>query len=287
MEIGVIGCGAMGAGMVKNLLKHGHDVWTVDPDKETQLRMKSLGAVAVDNLSITINRLDAVILSLPLSHLVKEAIDPLMPCMKKGAYILDMGTTDVEVTKQLAKHASTYSISYFDCPVSNGPKGAEEGTLSIMVGGDVEKFTEVLPILECLGSSTTYVGPSGSGQVVKLCCNLVVAGTVTLLVEAFTTGEKAGVDPRILAKVMQSGTAKNRVFDVFGTNLLNGTEEEVLFMLNHMKKDMDLFQSLAKDRLPERALTPVIHQIFVEAQQEGYGKWDTTAVKKIYEKSKI
>ncbi|RNF39503.1 NAD(P)-dependent oxidoreductase [Planococcus salinus] len=285
MKIGVIGCGAMGAGMVKNLLKNDREVWTFDPDEKKQQQMKQLGAVPVGKMSDVASDMDAFVLSLPLAHLVEQALtseDGLLKRAKRGALILDMSTTDVELTKKLARQAKEQGIYFYDCPVSNGPKGADEGTLSIMVGGDEEKYKDVLPVLQNMGTAITYVGPSGSGQVVKLSSNIVVAGIISLLSEAFKAGEEAGVDPSVIAQVMQNGTAQNRVMDVFGDNLLKHSHENVVFLLNHMKKDVDLFYSLANDSMKEESITAYIQKLYQQAQSAGLGMVDATAVQQLY-----
>ena len=286
MKIGVIGCGAMGAGMTKNLLKNGHQVWTFDPDEEKQQQMKELGAVPVSRMSEVASELEAFVLSLPMTHLVEQALtseDGLLRHAKKGALILDMSTTDVGVTKKLAQQAAEQGICFYDCPVSNGPKGADEGTLAIMVGGEEEKYKDVLPLLQNMGKSITYVGPSGSGQVVKLSCNIVVAGLISLLSEAFKAGKEAGVEPSIIAQVMQNGTAQNRVMEVFGKNLLDNSHENVFFLLNHMKKDVDLFYSLANNSMKEESIAAHVQKVYQQAQTEGLGLQDATAVQKLYE----
>ncbi|TQR13755.1 NAD(P)-dependent oxidoreductase [Psychrobacillus soli] len=286
MKIGMIGCGAMGAGIVKNLLKNHHQVWTFDPDPNKQDSMRELGAIPVSSMESVASTLEVIMLSLPLTELVEDAIvgeGGILAHLEKGTYILDMSTTDVNITKKLAQYAKEAGVYFFDCPVSNGPVGAENGTLTIMVGGEREKFETIQPILSVIGKEIRYIGPVGSGQVVKLCNNMVVAGIMVLLSETLVAGTKAGVDAKIIAEVMSIGSAQSKVLSVFGPNLINDTHENVNFLLSHMAKDVRLFTELAKDAQASIFVSPIVDQLFEIAKIQGKGSLDTSAVGQMLE----
>ncbi|MFJ7971482.1 NAD(P)-dependent oxidoreductase [Psychrobacillus sp. NPDC096389] len=286
MKIGMIGCGAMGAGIVKNLLKNHHQVWTFDPDQSKQESMRELGAVPVSSMESVASELEVIMLSLPLTELVEEAIigeGGILAHLEKGTYILDMSTTDVNITKKLAQYAEEAGVYFFDCPVSNGPVGAEQGTLTIMVGGEREKFETIQPILNVIGEEIRYIGPAGSGQVVKLCNNMVVAGIIVLLSETLLTGTKAGVDVKKIAEVMSIGSAQSKVLSVFGPNLINDTHHNVNFLLSHMTKDVRLFNELAKESQAATFVSPIVEQLFEIAKIQGKGNLDTSAVGQMLE----
>lgn len=286
MKIRMIGCGAMGTGIVKNLLKSNFEVSTYDPDPEKQELIKELGAHPVPSPVWTLEDVDAVLLSLPHSMLVKETVGGekgILPHLKEGAFILDMSTTDVTVTKQLALLAQEIGVHYLDCPVSGGPAGANDGTLTIMAGGSEDAFHHARPILESIGKEIRYIGPSGSGQVVKLCNNMMVAGIMVLLSETLLAGAKAGVNPKTTAEIMSIGSAQNRVLSVFGPNLLENTHENVKFMLNHMAKDINLYMDMAKDTQSPAIVSSIVDQLFETAKVQGKGRLDTSAVGQIVE----
>lgn len=286
MKIGMIGCGAMGAGMVKNLLKNNHQVWTFDPDQNKQEAMRKLGATPVSSMESVASTLEVIMLSLPLTELVEEVIvgeAGILAHLNKGTIILDMSTTDVTVTKRLAQHAKEVGVYFFDCPVSNGPIGAENGTLTIMVGGEHERFQTIQPILNAIGKEIRYIGPSGSGQVVKLCNNMVVAGIMILLSETLLIGTKSGVDAKKIAEVMSIGSAQSKVLSVFGPNLINDTHQNVNFLLSHMAKDVRLFNELAKDSQAPTFVSPIVEQLFEIAKIQGKGDLDTSAVGQMLE----
>ncbi|MCG7346463.1 NAD(P)-dependent oxidoreductase [Sporosarcina sp. ACRSL] len=286
MKIRMIGCGAMGAGMVKNLLKHGYDVSTYDPDPSKQEQMKKLGAAPVSSSSYGLSEIDVVLLSLPTSALVEETLigdKGILQHLKKGSLILDMSTTDVRVTKQLAQSAAEKSVHFLDCPVSNGPAGANDGTLTIMVGGEEHTFHSVLPVLESIGKEIRYIGPSGSGQVVKLCNNMMVAGITVLLSETFVAGAKNGVDPMKIAELMSIGSAQNKVLSVFGPNLLNDTHHDVKFFLSHMAKDVNLYMDMTKSTQSPALLGSIVEQLYEAAKLQGKGHLDSSAVGQVVE----
>ncbi|MBB4823287.1 3-hydroxyisobutyrate dehydrogenase-like beta-hydroxyacid dehydrogenase [Sporosarcina luteola] len=283
MKIRMIGCGAMGAGMVKNLLKSGFEVTTFDPHPVKQDEMKKLGASPASSLMEDALTIDAILLSLPTSSLVEETIMAIVPLLKKGTFILDMSTTDVAVTKRLFQTAQDAGIHYLDCPVSNGPAGANEGTLTIMVGGEEHAFHSVLPVLESIGKEIRYIGPSGSGQVVKLCNNMMVAGIMVLLSETLLTGAKNGVDPKKIAELMSIGSAQNKVLTVFGPNLLNDTHDDVKFFLGHMTKDINLYSAMSREVHSPALLSSIVEQLYEVAKAQGKSHLDTSAVGQVVE----
>ncbi|GKV57333.1 oxidoreductase [Sporosarcina sp. NCCP-2222] len=283
MKIRMIGCGAMGAGMVKNLLKNGFEVTTFDPDPAKQDQMMKLGARPVSLPVMDASSIDVVLLSLPTSLLVEETLMTLLPHLKKDAFVLDMSTTDVGVTKRLSDLAQEAGVYYLDCPVSNGPAGANDGTLTIMVGGEEHAFQSVLPVLQSIGKEIRYIGSSGSGQVVKLCNNMMVAGIMVLLSETLLTGAKNGVDPNKIAELMSIGSAQNKVLSVFGPNLLNDTHDDVKFFLGHMTKDINLYSSMSREVHSPALLSSVVEQLYEVAKAQGKGHLDTSAVGQVVE----
>ena len=286
MNIRVIGCGAMGAGMVKNLLKSDYVVSTFDPDSTKQKKMEQLGATPVPAANFSLNDMDVILLSLPSSSIVQDTVigkNGVLHYLRKGTFILDMSTTDVELTKQLAQSAKEKGVYFLDCPVSNGPVGAENGTLTIMVGGEKLAFNKMLPLFKAIGEEIRYIGPSGSGQVVKLCNNMLVAGITTLLSETFLTGARNGVDPLKIAEVMSIGSAQTKVLSVFGPNLLENTHDDVKFFLSHMEKDISLYMEMTKRSDSPALLSAIIDQLYKTAKRQGMGKLDTSAVSLVLE----
>ncbi|MEI3613655.1 NAD(P)-dependent oxidoreductase [Pseudogracilibacillus sp. SO30301A] len=286
-NIGVVGCGLMGFGIVSTLLKSDYNVHVYDISDDPVQKLVEKGAIRAENVRTLAKSVDTIVLSLPSPSLIKILLTDkeqgAFSVMKKGTHILDMSTNDVEMTRQLHKSAKELGIEYFDCPLSGGPEGANNGTLTIMVGGSEQAFPKVLPVLETVGSTIEYVGESGTGQIVKLCNNVVVGGIISLLSEALITGEKAGVPKEKIASILQKGSGQTRVMDVFGSNMLKDTFDDVKFSLANMMKDMNLYRNLAETQQIPTVSSQSAHQLFQIASYNGKGHQDSTAVYEVVE----
>lgn len=289
-NIGVVGCGLMGFGIAKNLLKHRYHVTVFDINKQAVKKLEKEGAQSAENVGILAEKVDVLILSLPspllINKLMRDPTEGAFPVMKKGAVILDMSTNDVDLTRKLHQEAQLYGLEYLDCPLSGGPEGANNGTLTIMVGGNEDSFTNILPILQTVGTNIDYVGASGTGQIVKLCNNMLVGGIISLLSEALVTGEKAGVSKDKLASIFQKGSAQTKVMDVFGPNILADTFDEVKFSLANMMKDMRLYRNLAESSKVPALASQSAYNLFQLADYQEKGEKDSTAVFEIIKQLK-
>lgn len=282
-KIGVIGCGLMGTGIISRLTNYDDQVVVYDINDEAVDYVVTLGAQKAINIRKIAESVDIVILSLPSAALIEEVVllgeDSLLKTMKKETIIIDMSTNDVELTKRLYEEAKKKQIHFFDCPLSGGPAGAHEGTLTMMIGGDEIQYERIKPLLQKLGKHVHFMGPAGSGQIVKLCNNMLVAGIISLLSEVLSVGEKAGLSKDKLAPLFQQGSGQTRVMDVFGPNMLKESYEEVIFSLPNMMKDLFLYESLAKEYSQLPISKPIIH-LFEEVANLAESHLDVTIVDK-------
>src|SRR5690625_2112387 len=171
MNIGLIGCGAMGHGIARNLLKADYKVFVHDDMSKVRGSLEAEGAEFVDIKTLS-EQVEHLFLSLPSTEILQNAMlgeDGVIENLAEGGMVFDMGTTDVAVTQHIHKEAEAAGIHYLDCPVSGGPAGAAAGTLTIVTGGDKNIFERAKYLLKAVGEKIVYVGPSGTGQVVKLC----------------------------------------------------------------------------------------------------------------------
>ncbi|MDQ0252988.1 3-hydroxyisobutyrate dehydrogenase-like beta-hydroxyacid dehydrogenase [Evansella vedderi] len=285
-KVGVVGCGAMGRGIIKNLVLGGYEVYAFDVNEAAMNSVKELGAHPIQEKEQMYSLVHYLITSLPTPQLVEETItgkNGAIHFMENGSYILDVSTTDVETTRRIYQEAKGKGISFFDCPLSGGPEGADKGELTIIVGGDEATYATIYPLLSAIGKEIEYIGDSGTGQVIKLCNNMVVAGIVTLLSEALLTGVKSGVPAEKIASMFQKGSAHTKVMSVFGPNLISGDHENVKFMLQHMSKDIQLYMDLAKKEKIPTFFSATVDQFFTIAKNNGKGALDTTAVSQVLE----
>jgi 3-hydroxyisobutyrate dehydrogenase-like beta-hydroxyacid dehydrogenase len=271
----------MGKGMMRNLAAKGANVFAYDTNPEAVKWAESLGALTGSTPAEIGEKCSVIFLSLPGPDVVREVVlgeAGLIDRLHPDAIIIDTSTIDPGTAKELHQRLQGKGARYYDCPVSGGPMGADQGTLTIMVGGDQEDLPMVLPYLQMIGKEILYMGESGAGQVAKLCHNAVVATITTVLGEVLEVGRKAGVDPEQLASVIDKGSAHNRVLSIFGPNIMKRTYDQVIFSLNHMHKDLSLYLDTAKAVATPSMVGSLVYQLYELAKSNGKGALDCSAV---------
>ena len=282
-KVGIMGIGQMGKGMLKNLIKAGHEVYAYDPFPQAAERAKDLGAAVLASPKEVAEKVEFLLASLPTTQAVADAVTAALPGLKPGTIICDMSTAAVSCEKGLYEAAKAQGVGYLDCPVSGGPTGAENATMSIMVGGDPDIFEKVKPIFEKIGGNIFYLGGIGTGQVMKMCNNIVLAANTVALAEAFAVGVKAGLKAETIRDIFKVSTAGSRALDLFGGNIVNGTYEKTIFACSHMHKDVDLFMNLNNELKMPSLMSTVTHQFFNSAMKKGYGPKDMSVVAAVIE----
>jgi 2-hydroxy-3-oxopropionate reductase len=214
-----IGIGLMGKPMAARLAQAGYPLraWNRSPAKAEALR--GTGAEPCEHLADAVRGAAVVISMLEDGAVVGQVIDAALPALAPGALWIDMSSTRhneaLAFHTTLARHGSRF----LDAPVSGGVGGAEAGTLAIMAGGSVADFSEAAPLLSVLGTPA-LVGPAGSGQVAKLCNQLIVGGTLNIVAEALLLAQAAGADPAAVREAIRGGFAGSRILDVHGQRML-------------------------------------------------------------------
>lgn len=249
--LGFIGLGVMGEPMCKNLVrKSNHKVYGTDARREPSERLEQDGLVACGSIAEVAASADVVFLSLPsIREVVDVCVGPKGIVASGGRVrtIVDMSTSAVKETRELAKQLREKGITLIDAPVARMRQAAKDGTLSIMVGGSKEDFDRVRPFLACMGTEITHCGDIGNGQVVKILNNMVVFMTVHALAEALTIGRHAGVDGALLFDVMSKGSADSFALRTPGQKaLVPGSFPEDAFPTDYAIKDISLALELAR-----------------------------------------
>lgn len=214
-----LGIGLMGKPMASRLARAGFTVraWNRSPEKAEALR--ALGADPQPELAHAVGGADIVISMLESGAVVDQLIDAALPALKPGALWIDMSSTQKGEATAFHARLQAKGISFMDSPVSGGVVGAEAGTLAIMAGGSVQDFALAEPILSVMGRPT-LVGPAGSGQVAKLCNQLIVGGTLDIVAEALLLAHAAGADPAAVRAAIRGGFAESRILEVHGQRML-------------------------------------------------------------------
>jgi len=222
--IAVIGTGIMGAPMAGRLAEAGFkvSVWNRTSDKAAALRDR--GVATAGNIVDAVGDVDVVICMLssgPVCETLLMGDDGVIAAMRPGSTLLVMSSIPVETAAALAKAATDRGIACLDAPVSGGEKGAKDGTLAIMAGGDATVVDRLRPVFACLGR-VTHVGSSGSGALTKLANQLIVASTICAVAEALTLAQSGGADPARVREALLGGFADSTVFRQHGLRMVEG-----------------------------------------------------------------
>jgi len=279
LKIAFIGLGIMGKPMAKNLIKAGHDLTVFDIVQPAVEELEKLGASRARSSKEAASKGDLVITMLPDSPDVEKAFfgsEGIFEGINAKSTYIDMSTISPVTTKKVAEAATTKQVRVLDAPVSGGEKGAIDATLTIMVGGDKQVFDDFLPVFQVMGKNIVYCGKIGSGQVVKACNQILVAGVLETASEALVLGAKAGVDPEIVLKVIAGGYAM-RVLDVRGPLVLK-RDFKPGFKTRLHYKDLSIALAAGSEYGAPLPVTSLIHEMMGAMKVLGRGETDHSAV---------
>jgi 2-hydroxy-3-oxopropionate reductase len=278
-KIGFVGLGIMGKPMSKNLIKAGHELTVYDVVDAPLKELENAGAKVGHSAKEVAEKSDLIITMLPDSPDVDKAVlgpSGIFDGIKKGSTYIDMSTISPVTSKKLAEAAKAKGVRILDAPVSGGEKGAIEATLTIMVGGAKDVFDDCLPVFQTMGKNIVYCGGVGSGQVVKACNQILVAGVLEAASEALVLGTKAGVDPETVLKVIAGGYAM-RVLDARGPLILKGDFRPGFKTKLHYK-DLGIALSAGSEYGVPLPVTSLIHEMMGAMKAGGRGEYDHSGI---------
>jgi 3-hydroxyisobutyrate dehydrogenase len=209
--IGFIGLGNMGAPMAANLLKSQHKVTGYDTVPSPISNLELQGGKGVASVADAAAAGDIVITMLPAGPQVRQVYlgpDGIIAKAKKGTLLIDCSTIDVETARAVAAEAASAGLQMLDAPVSGGVMGAQGGTLTFMVGGTDAAFKKGRPILANMGRTIVHAGPSGNGQIAKICNNMILACSMIATCEGFVLAEKLGLSAQTLFDICSTSTSQ-------------------------------------------------------------------------------
>jgi 3-hydroxyisobutyrate dehydrogenase len=286
-RVGFIGLGIMGRPQCKNLIKAGFPltVWNrSQPGIETVV---GYGALAGRSPADVAARSDVIITMVTDSPDVRHVVlgpDGIIEGARPGSTVIDMTTMSPAVTREIAAALQERGIRMLDAPVSGGEVGAVAGTLSIMVGGDEEVFNDCRPVLEAMGKNIVYIGPSGTGQTVKLCNQVAAVLNILGMCEALILAARSGVDPQRMLQAVTAGAAGSWMLSNLAPRILKG-DYAPGFFIRLQQKDLRLALEAAGELNLPLPGTALMNQLFraVEAEPGG-GELGTQAAIKALEK---
>ncbi len=281
-KVGLIGLGIMGRPMARNLMKAGYQLTVHNRSRGPVDELVAEGAAAADSPRAVAEAVDVVILMLPDSPDVEAVMRGeagVLAGTHQGQVIIDMSTISPLVAKKLAEEAAEQGATMLDAPVSGGDKGAIAGTLSIMVGGDEAAFNQSMPIFEAMGKTIVRVGPSGAGQTVKCCNQVVVAIAYEAISEALVLGAKAGVEPEKIIQVLNGGLAATRVMEMRGPTMIEHNFTPG-FRLRLHRKDLGIALETAEAYQVQLPATEMVNKVIDDLCQAGNEDLDHSAILK-------
>lgn len=218
--VGFIGLGIMGRPMALNLVRAGHRLVVHSRSRPPVEELVRAGATAPGSPLAVAKGTDVVITMLPDAPTVEAVVRELAPGLRRGALVVDMSTIQPESARALARELAAREVGFLDAPVSGGERGAVEGSLSIMVGGEAAHVERAAPLLRAVGSRLVHLGGPGAGQVTKAVNQLVVMSTIEIVAEALVLAAKAGVSPSKVREALLGGFASSRILESHGERMI-------------------------------------------------------------------
>nr|WP_126990838.1 NAD(P)-dependent oxidoreductase [Kurthia sp. 3B1D] len=284
-NIAFIGTGVMGQGMIKNFLKAGHTVHLYTRTKERALPLVELGATWYDTAQAAAEQGDVIFTVVGYPKDVEEVYfgdHGIFKAAQQGKIVVDMTTSQPALAKKIADAAQAFGMEALDAPVSGGDIGAQNGTLSIMVGGSKQAFEKVTPLFEVIGQNIVLQGEAGAGQHTKMCNQIAIATNMIGVCEALAYGKKAGLDMERVLQSIATGAAGSWSLSNLAPRMLQG-DKEPGFYIRHMIKDMGIALDEASRmelKLPGLAMAKAMYD---ELSAKGYDQNGTQALIDYYE----
>ncbi len=280
MRVAFIGMGTMGAPMALNLLKAGHEVTVHNRSREKEAPVVEAGAKPAASPAEAAESAEVVITCVSDTPDVEEIIlgeTGVIRGAAPGTIVVDMSTVSPSATRRIAERLGEKGIRMLDAPVSGGSEGAQNGTLSIMVGGEEADLIKVRPVLEAMGKTITHVGPIGAGQLTKAINQIVVAGTYWGVAEGIAIGLKAGLDMQKVVQAVGGGAAGSWAMINRSGNMINNSYP-LGFKVRLHRKDLDIALDVARELGVTLPVTAYVEQVETGRIARGHGDEDISVI---------
>lgn len=280
-KIAFLGLGVMGGPMAGHLAKAGHEVCVYNRTTEkAKLWVETYGGHYADTPAEAVIDAEFVCACVGNDDDIRAVTigeNGAFGHMAKGAVFIDHTTASADVARALDEAARQTGFSFLDAPVSGGQAGAENGALTIMVGGTDEDFTKAEDVMRCYGAKVTLMGPSGAGQLTKMVNQICIAGLVQGLSEALNFGQKAGLDMERALDVISGGAAQSWQMVNRGHTMVKD-EFDFGFALDWMRKDLRICFAEAAQNGADLPVTEIVSKFYDELSEQGFGRNDTSAL---------
>jgi 3-hydroxyisobutyrate dehydrogenase len=283
-RIAFAGIGNMGWPMAANLVKAGFDVTVCDvvPGRAASFATET-GAKAAATPAEAANGADCVVMIVPTSKQVGEAVEAMLPSLKPGMLVIDMTSGQPGRTREIAAMLAGHGVAMIDCPVSGGVPRAKSGQLAIMVGGPAAEIDRAEPVLKAMGTSIYRCGDIGAGQAMKALNNLVSAGGYLIGVEALLIGQRFGLDPTTMVDVLNASSGMNNSTQKKFKEYVLSRRFDAGFGLDLMVKDLSIALEVGRETTTPAPFSALCRELWLAASTSLGPGVDHTALAKMLE----
>jgi len=287
MKVAFIGLGAMGYPMAGHLQKAGHDVTVYNRTlAKAEKWAGEYGGLFAETPAKAASGAEIVMACVGNDDDVRGIFygdDGALAGMSEGAIFVDHTTTSATLARELGAAAKEKGVHFLDGPVSGGQAGAENGVLTVMVGGDEAAFTRAEPVIDSFAKAVTLMGDIGSGQLTKMVNQICWVGTVQSLAEAIVFGEKAGLDMKRAVDVISKGAAQSWQMDNRALTMIDD-QFDFGFAVDWARKDLGIILDEANQNGSSLPVTALVDQFYARVQEQGGGRWDTSSLIKNFKR---
>mgnify|MGYP000431787410 FL=1 len=280
-NVAFIGLGVMGYPMAGYISKGGHNVTVYNrTGAKADKWLKDFKGKKADTPKDAAKDADYVFTCVGNDNDLREVTfgeNGIFKSIKKGAVYIDNTTASATIAREIYSHAKKNGFSFLDAPVSGGQAGAENGALTVMVGGDQEDFDKALDKIDCYSKKVKLLGKSGSGQLAKMVNQICIAGLVQGLSEAINFGQKAGLNMEDVIEVISKGAAQSWQMENRYKTMIDD-KFDFGFAVDWMRKDLKIAMEEAKNNGSLLPVTGVVDKYYGEVQDMGGNRWDTSSL---------
>jgi 3-hydroxyisobutyrate dehydrogenase-like beta-hydroxyacid dehydrogenase len=279
MRVGIVGLGVMGGATGRHLIDAGFEVHGHDVDSAARNRFAALGGLVADDLHGLAESSDVIITWLPTAEDLVQTGEVVASAAAAGAVLIEMGTLPLEIKRSVRDRLAASGIDMIDAPVSGTGQQAEDATLVVLASGERTAFDRVEAVFAPMGT-VEYLGPFGHGSVMKYIANLLVTVHTVAAAEAHALAAASGVDAQLVQRVIASGVATSRMWDIRGAMMANDSYEPPAGRLDIIKKDAGIIAEYAEQVHSPAPLLTLSLELFRDASEAGLGSLDAAAIRR-------
>ncbi|KXJ60492.1 MAG: oxidoreductase [Alteromonas sp. Nap_26] len=278
LKVSFLGLGVMGYPMAGHLATAGFEVIVYNrTEQKAKDWVSQYGGRSVSTPEQAAQNADIVFMCVGDDNDVRHVATQALGSMNAGSILVDHTTASADIARELYEKAKNKQIGFLDAPVSGGQAGAENGQLTIMVGGDDDVYAKAAPVMNTYARHSQLLGKVGSGQLAKMMNQICIAGIVQGLAEALHFGQKAGLDCNAVIDVISKGAAQSWQMENRASTMLDNSFE-FGFAVDWMRKDLSIALNEARKNGSTLALTALVDQYYADVQKLGGGRWDTSSL---------